>query len=1436
MADVSSFNQDPIFSEYSPYGRNYGNPGANLLMRSLFGFNYAPKPQNGQGMYDAYFQRERSREFYNIQKEAFSNNMLFRAGGLDPASSMMKFGSGMFSNPDGMVSRMLSPLIGGNPMAAQMQLYAGLNGANVMGAFGRIEGVSKGETDRMMQALEKSFYKTKPYAQVAKEADESFRQDLSQNPEYARQMGVGVPSNKEGEVDLEASEALKTEGREQLDMLGKLTKTVSDFEIADDAQAQNYNPELSASLGRGIAKDFENLGFSKDQLSGLFNGDGQLNSGVAEALTQEAGKNVRTKDDYKLDLIESMADKMGLPKNSKRSATLRGEVPTIIDGQEVPAELLTQEQRDSVDAARALAADMLGTAPPPRIDPSIPAAASDTYADIAPATDPATLKKKQEGLDLVNRKVKAFNSNEKNRKFSESEVEALRVDLEGKINGTDGNPAPLGASEFELPGVNEPTIAAIKTATESAVSEITQTSGELDKNELRKNTKDYDAQISKALNERLKKQLKESFNVTEAELNKNIKADGNIDTAFVKEQGNKQIRKVAEIESLYATYAQAQSNRASEDAPGFDPQKRRDIDADMRKQLEGLGVSFKDLSGATRDDGTLDPAFVKEQMAKLTENAKLKNAGVDPEKIKDAKISDKIDQLRSNQVDRLVKTQQLERLEQERNEAVDDDKKDIARESQRKIRETLKSLGVSDSDIDDNTETEGGFLGMGGVKKINQDFLDKKKQEARTANKAERDAEVLAGFKKAGGKYAGINFEKTRGFELQDFTSGFTAAADLRLLGGKDTPEIKASEFAENAGGAMSAARGIFGDNLSGGQLVGKISEMLGSKTANLGSQEGSQEVEKMLRDVKATARVAGISIDSLLGVIDSAREVAKNNPRLKSMSAASTTEMSMKSLNAVSSMAGVMSSTEYRRSGGTQEMLAKNISEQQELLSSEAGQGIVALQQAYEADPAKKAAVQRVLAEYKDKGFRGGQDYQEMIKKLQEQDEFAGESTAKLYGIINSTTLRQKGMQNEDIVREAQGLVNKSAVTSIYSRTSFTMDGFDEDQAAEEFKEYRKQNPEGTFADYMSNRLAADPAALEQFGKYESTMTESMYRKIDPEYFKRVDARRDQLSKLDADLDKKFAARNAPVITQLASTLAEGGELDSKKTGQLLSVFADQSLYSEGESRQLVKGFEEAIAGASVQNAKQAAAGLSEATGQNISEEELKNMVDAGRFEGSREQAQNKLRELKAAKKNGQKLSDTEQSRLQALESAESLGILEDDEAYKTFTENGQVSGVVAASINAEKNKKNRQLAQEQKGRISETLGADLQEKATLSAVTSPEQKKMINSLLSSYTDSSGKVDYAKLMKDEAEGTGVFDPDSAEGKGFDFSKGAGSEVKKIITQANAASEEVDKKATSGEVKKDGTADLSDQLKDLVKAFNGSKLTEAIEALAREIK
>ena len=93
------------------------------------------------------------------------------------------------------------------------------------------------------------------------------------------------------------------------------------------------------------------------------------------------------------------------------------------------------------------------------------------------------------------------------------------------------------------------------------------------------------------------------------------------------------------------------------------------------------------------------------------------------------------------------------------------------------------------------------------------------------------------------------------------------------MLGNQKGKGVAASagEFAEAAGGAMSAARSVFG-NLSGSELVGKISNVAGSE-ADLGSTEGAGKVEDLLRKVNSTARTAGISIKTMLAIIDAGKQ-----------------------------------------------------------------------------------------------------------------------------------------------------------------------------------------------------------------------------------------------------------------------------------------------------------------------------------------------------------------------------------------------------------------------------------------------------------------------------------------------------------------------------------------------------------------------------------
>jgi hypothetical protein len=107
--DVDSLGESfELFSQYSPMGRNYGNPLINTLMHIAFGGNYMPKPQGGQGIHDSFLLRERSKQFMQLQRSSFSNNMLFKKFGLsgNPFSQML---GGMAGSPNSAIGEGYGP-------------------------------------------------------------------------------------------------------------------------------------------------------------------------------------------------------------------------------------------------------------------------------------------------------------------------------------------------------------------------------------------------------------------------------------------------------------------------------------------------------------------------------------------------------------------------------------------------------------------------------------------------------------------------------------------------------------------------------------------------------------------------------------------------------------------------------------------------------------------------------------------------------------------------------------------------------------------------------------------------------------------------------------------------------------------------------------------------------------------------------------------------------------------------------------------------------------------------------------------------------------------------------------------------------------------------------------------------------------------------------
>jgi hypothetical protein len=132
----------------------------NMFMHNTFGHNLIPQRDNGQSMHEAMIQRMRSANFMNLQTSQFSNNRLFSQLGMSGSPYAGVVG-GMLGSPNGMMANMMSPVLGGNPMAASMQLYAGMTGANTMGAFGGMNNISAKGTEAVMNSLSSNFYKGK---------------------------------------------------------------------------------------------------------------------------------------------------------------------------------------------------------------------------------------------------------------------------------------------------------------------------------------------------------------------------------------------------------------------------------------------------------------------------------------------------------------------------------------------------------------------------------------------------------------------------------------------------------------------------------------------------------------------------------------------------------------------------------------------------------------------------------------------------------------------------------------------------------------------------------------------------------------------------------------------------------------------------------------------------------------------------------------------------------------------------------------------------------------------------------------------------------------------------------------------------------------------------------------------------------------------------
>ena len=290
-----------------------------------------------------------------------------------------------------------------------------------------------------------------------------------------------------------------------------------------------------------------------------------------------------------------------------------------------------------------------------------------------------------------------------------------------------------------------------------------------------------------------------------------------------------------------------------------------------------------------------------------------------------------------------------------------------------------------------------------------------------------------------GFRYKNFDFEKSRGFKLEDFTSAFARAADVRALGDSRnlTPAEAMSRFSENAGGALSAARSVFG-NKSGAELVSNMSELVGSSNMDLGSEEGAGKMEDLLRRVKATQRTAGISIQTMLAIIKSGQELAANNPNLQFANSSATTELALKAVRTAADMGSSMSGADFRQAGGSQAMAMKEIQESQAFAQSGLGNSIAAF---YSLAKGKK---------FTDPVTGEEKDATEELNRMSEAGELTGSGLAtggfakiaEMLGISTNTLANRAGdpvyaqeaMKDEDIMKNVLAAKDASVMTTLFT------------------------------------------------------------------------------------------------------------------------------------------------------------------------------------------------------------------------------------------------------------------------------------------------------------------------------------------------------------------------------------------------------------------
>jgi hypothetical protein len=820
----------------------------------------------------------------------------------------------------------------------------------------------------------------------------------------------------------------------------------------------------------------------------------------------------------------------------------------------------------------------------------------------------------------------------------------------------------------------------------------------------------------------------------------------------------------------------------------------------------------------------------------------------------DAKLRQKIGgmDITGNAGEQLINTakgrqQTSSGLSQDLDRFLNEQDENVKKTYKESLKEKLKALGGEAKKHISALDKKGGD--MSELRTVISDYAKLHPQEAMAM-----DADKM---KAQGERYTGFDFAKSRGFKLEDFTSAFRTGAELRMLGNNKNESIAQTQegFMKNAGGVLSAGGALFGRELGGAGIMQEINKLVGTSNVDTHSEEGAGKLEALLRKVKATAGVAGVSIKTMLAIIDQTKQLAASNPRLASMNEGTLTEIGRKSVSTAAKMGSQMSAEDFRKAGGTVGIAA---GEQESALTyALSGHG---------------TAMTNILGMAKAKGGGAFEKISKMVERGEISEEYLagggaqelagmlGMDSSKFNAVVNSETMASRYNKDKDVT-DAVEAGRKSSTSNVYKEIL----GVDKSEIYDKFKTYaQQQKAEGkqlSVEDFFNTEvmtLAGGEEERKQLQTYENTLKDDLFDQVTPKDERnRIENQINERAAKTTELEKKYSSLYSPLPTQLVNALVEGKGDFAESKDAIEAIFSTKSpkdqgtkdamqfagdavrnMYTRAGSGQVDDSASYADV-VNVNDARWRAAGNAKENGLrddlagNLSEEDYKTALKTGSSLGamSSKEAQDRLDKLSSQdQSNWGTATQDEFTTLQAYKTA---GLIGDDSALKIAMKGG-ARNFEAATIEAAKNDVGRRAKNEVRASQMDTMGAKLQ--AAAEGTSGLAGDAIAQEAIANYNG-----DYSKMFEDQQKGAGWFAQfgeggDAARVKAYNSSKLGGilNDTSTALSESQRNLENLGGGAAPANTAMEGMGKMLSEL--MAAITDGGGIAEALRGLATALK